>query len=39
MARRHGMEQVGFWNKVLAHPAYDAFWSDQALDKLLAKQA
>ncbi|HSZ15941.1 MAG TPA: CocE/NonD family hydrolase [Terracidiphilus sp.] len=32
----HGMEQVGFWNKILAHPAYDAFWSDQAMDKVLA---
>ena len=38
MARRHGMGQVGFWNKVEAHPAYDSFWQDQALDKLLAKQ-
>ncbi|MCX7514059.1 CocE/NonD family hydrolase [Frateuria hangzhouensis] len=34
----YGMEQLGFWNKIVAHPAYDAFWSDQAVDKLLAKQ-
>jgi putative CocE/NonD family hydrolase len=34
----YGMRQLGFWNKVLAHPAYDSFWSDQAVDKLLAKQ-
>ncbi|AKJ02038.1 hypothetical protein ATI61_103752 [Archangium gephyra] len=36
IGRRHGMEQLGFFRKLLAHPAYDAFWSDQAVDKLLA---
>ena len=36
LGRRHGLEQMGFWKKILAHPAYDAFWSDQAMDKLLA---
>ena len=24
-------EQLGFWRKILAHPAYDAFWRDQAV--------
>jgi putative CocE/NonD family hydrolase len=38
LARQHGMEQLGFWTKILAHPAYDAFWRDQAVDKLLAAQ-
>jgi putative CocE/NonD family hydrolase len=38
LGRRHGLEQVGFWNKLLAHPSYDAFWRDQAVDKLLAKE-
>ena len=38
MARIHGLEQVGFANKVMNHPAYDAFWQDQALDKILAAQ-
>jgi uncharacterized protein len=38
MARRHGLEQVGFAGKVMNHPAYDEFWQDQALDKILAKQ-
>jgi uncharacterized protein len=38
MARRHGLEQVGFWPKVMNHPAYDAFWQDQALDRILAQQ-
>jgi uncharacterized protein len=38
MGEAYGMGQLGFWNKIVAHPAYDAFWSDQAVDKLLAKQ-
>ena len=36
--RRRGLEQTGFWRKILDHPAYDAFWRDQAVDKLLAAQ-
>jgi uncharacterized protein len=36
LGRRHGMEQVGFWRKLLEHPSYDAFWRDQAVDKILA---
>ena len=36
MAKIHGMDQIGFWRKVLAHPSYDAFWQDQAMDKVLA---
>jgi putative CocE/NonD family hydrolase len=39
LGRRHGLEQVGFWKKILDHPSYDAFWSDQAMDKVLAAQA
>jgi putative CocE/NonD family hydrolase len=38
LGRRHGMEQVGFWQKLIAHPSYDAFWRDQAMDKILAEQ-
>ena len=38
MARRHGLEQVGFATKIMSHPAYDEFWQEQALDKILAKQ-
>lgn len=33
-----GMEQNGFFRKLLAHPAYDAFWQQQAVDKLLARE-
>ena len=38
LGRRHGLEQVGFWSKIVEHPAYDAFWSDQAVDRVLAGQ-
>jgi len=38
LGRRRGLEQVGFWRKLLAHPSYDAFWQDQAVDKILADQ-
>jgi putative CocE/NonD family hydrolase len=38
MGRRHGLEQIGFWNKLTAHPAYDAFWQQQAMDKIVAEQ-
>ncbi len=38
LARRRGLDQVGMWRKVHAHPAYDAFWKDQALDRILAAQ-
>jgi uncharacterized protein len=38
LGRRRGMEQLGFWQKTLAHPTYDAFWQDQAVDKLLAEK-
>jgi putative CocE/NonD family hydrolase len=38
LARQRGLEQVGFWKKIVEHPAYDAFWQEQAMDKVLAKQ-
>ena len=38
LARRRGLEQLGFWNKLVAHPSYDAFWRDQAVDRVLATQ-
>ena len=34
--RRHDMEQWGFFRKLTAHPSYDAFWRDQAMDRVLA---
>ncbi len=38
LGRRHGMDQLGFWRKLTEHPAYDAFWQQQAMDKVLAAQ-
>ena len=38
LGRRHGMEQVGFWGKLLEHPNYDSWWQQQAMDRILAAQ-
>ena len=38
LGRERGLEQTGFWRKILEHPAYDSFWQAQAVDKLLAKE-
>jgi len=38
LGRRHGMERIGFWTKLTEHPSYDAFWREQAVDKILAAQ-
>ncbi|MEI9891019.1 MAG: CocE/NonD family hydrolase [Caulobacteraceae bacterium] len=36
--RLHGLDQIGFWKKITEHPAYDAFWQSQAMDRILAAQ-
>ncbi|HEY7114927.1 MAG TPA: CocE/NonD family hydrolase [Thermoanaerobaculia bacterium] len=38
LGRSRGMEALGFWKKLTEHPTYDAFWREQAVDKLLAKE-
>jgi putative CocE/NonD family hydrolase len=38
VGRRHGVEQTGFWKKILEHPSYDEYWRDQAVDRILAAQ-
>ncbi len=38
LGRRRGLDQIGFWRKLLEHPSYDAFWREQAVDKILAMQ-
>jgi putative CocE/NonD family hydrolase len=38
LAKLRGLEQSGFWNKLSAHPSYDAFWRAQAVDKILARE-
>jgi predicted acyl esterase len=35
-ANKSGFEQLPFWNRLSAHPAYDAFWQGQALDAMVA---
>jgi len=38
LGQRRGMETIGFWRKILAHPSYDSFWQGQAMDRVLAAQ-
>ncbi len=33
----HGLDQLPWAEKMMEHPAYDAFWQGQALDKLVAE--
>ena len=35
-AEVNGFAQLPWWNRLAAHPSYDAFWQLQALDKLVA---
>ena len=37
-AKASGLDQLPYWRKVSEHPAYDAFWQGQALDKTMAAQ-
>jgi len=37
-ARAAGLDQLAWWRKTAEHPAYDAFWQEQALDKTMAAQ-
>jgi uncharacterized protein len=37
-AKAAGLDQLPWWRKVAEHPAYDAFWQEQALDKTMAAQ-
>ncbi len=36
-ARLHGLDQLPWDEKMIEHPAYDAFWQGQALDKLIVE--
>jgi len=38
LGKRMGLDQIGFWKSILAHPAYDRFWQDRAMDAYLAKR-
>jgi putative CocE/NonD family hydrolase len=37
LAKARGVDEMGYWRQLVAHPAYDSFWQGQAVDKLLAK--
>ncbi len=37
-AAAEGMDQLPGWRTMVAHPAYDAFWKSQALDRLMAQR-
>jgi uncharacterized protein len=37
-AKAGGLDQLPWWNKIAEHPAYDAFWQEQALDKTMSEQ-
>ena len=38
LARQYGMDQLPFWQKITTHAAYDSFWQDQAMDKIVGAQ-
>jgi putative CocE/NonD family hydrolase len=37
-AHIYGVDQLNFTKKLFEHPAYDSFWQEQALDRILAKR-
>lgn len=37
-AKKFGIDQLTYTKKLFAHPAYDSYWQEQALDKILAKR-
>ena len=36
--RAMGMDQLPFWLRLTQHPAYDEYWQDQAVDRILAQK-
>jgi len=38
LGKSHGLDQLGFWQKILTHASYDKFWQDQAVDKVMAQE-
>jgi len=37
-AHIYGIDQLNFAKKIFEHPAYDSYWQEQALDRILAKK-
>ena len=38
VAASRGIESLGFWKALSEHPSYDAYWQQQAMDKVLAQR-
>ena len=38
IAASRGLEQTGFWRQLAEHPDYDAWWQEQAMDRVLARE-
>ncbi len=38
VAASRGIESLGFWKALSEHPSYDAYWQEQAMDKILARR-
>jgi putative CocE/NonD family hydrolase len=38
IAQRSGSDQLPFWQRLVAHPAYDSYWQQQAVDRILASK-
>jgi uncharacterized protein len=38
IAERSGADKLPFWQRLAAHPAYDSYWQQQAVDHLLASK-
>ena len=38
IGRRTGADQLPFWQRLTQHPAYDSYWQQQALDRVLASR-
>ena len=36
-AKAAGLDQLPWWHKLVEHPAYDAYWQEQALDKVMGR--
>jgi len=36
IGRRAGEDQLPFWQRLTQHPAYDSYWQQQAVDRILA---
>ena len=38
IAQHSGADALPFWQRLVAHPAYDSYWQQQAVDRILASK-